>query len=86
MDRDESRTTDIWQQYSKGKNYLRMKNVYRDTDINYKFYNGNQWEGASVSEIAQVQYNFIETIVNYKVSTVNQNLYGINFSSEKVEK
>ena len=85
MDIEELKTTDVWNLFAKGKNYLRMKNVYRDTDVNYRFYNGNQWEGASVAEIAQVQYNFIETIVNYKVSTVNQNLYGINFSSENYE-
>ncbi len=85
MDIEELKTTDVWNLFTKGKNYLRMKNVYRDTDVNYRFYNGNQWEGASVAEIAQVQYNFIETIINYKVSTVNQNLYGINFSSENYE-
>lgn len=85
MDREELPKTEVWELYEKGKNYLRMKNVYRDTDVNYQFYNGNQWSGAKIEGIEQAQYNFIETIVNYKVSAINQNLYQINFSSENYE-
>lgn len=85
MDLDEIKTTDTWQLYEKGLNYLRQQNVFSDTDINYRFYNGNQWEGAKIEGIEKAQYNFIETIVNYKVSTINQNLWAMNFSSENFE-
>lgn len=85
MDLEEIRTTDIWQLYEKGLNYLRLNNVFSDTDRNYRMYNGNQWEGAKLDGIEQAQYNFIETIVNYKVSTINQNYYAMHFSSENFE-
>ena len=85
MDLDEIKETETWQLYEKGRNFLRMNNVYSDTDKNYRFYNGNQWEGAKIEGIEQAQYNFIETIVNYKVSTINQNLWAINYSSENFE-
>ena len=85
MNLDEIKTTDIWQLFEKGKAYLRLNNVYRDTDRNYQFYNGNQWEGAKIEGIEEAQYNFIETIVNHKVSSINQNLYQIHFSSENFE-
>lgn len=85
MDIEEIRKTDIWQLYEKGLSYLRMMNVFSDTDLNYRMYNGNQWEGAKIDGIEQAQYNFIETIVNYKVSTINQNLYAMHFSSENFE-
>ena len=85
MDLDEIKETETWQLYEKGRNFLRMNNVYSDTDKNYRFYNGNQWEGAKIEGIEQAQYNFIETIVNYKVSTINQNLWSINYSSENFE-
>ena len=85
MDLDEIKKTDIWELYEKGLNYLRMMNVFSDTDLNYRMYNGNQWEGAKIDGIEQAQYNFIETIVNYKVSTINQNLYAMHFSSENFE-
>ncbi|MBQ4031403.1 MAG: hypothetical protein II625_06580 [Bacilli bacterium] len=85
MDLDEIKETATWQLYEKGKNFLRQNNVYSDTDRNYRFYNGNQWEGAKIEGIEQAQYNFIETIVNYKVSTINQNLWAINYSSENFD-
>ena len=85
MDLDEIKETETWQLYEKGRNFLRMNNVYSDTDKNYRFYNGNQWEGAKIEGIEQAQYNFIETIVNYKVSTINQNLWAINYSSDNFE-
>ena len=77
--------TDIWQLFEKGRSYLRQKNVYTDTDLNYRMYNGDQWYGAIIDGIEKAQYNFIETIVNYKVSTINQNLWAIHFSSENFE-
>ena len=85
MDLEEIKKTDVWQEYEKGRSYMRMHNVFSDTDKNYRMYSGNQWEGAKIEGIEQAQYNFIETIVNYKVSTINQTLWQMNFSSENFE-
>lgn len=85
MDLKELKETEAWILYEQGKNFLRLRNVYNDTDKNYRMYCGNQWEGAKIEGIEQAQYNFIETIVNYKVSTINQNLWGINYSSENYD-
>ena len=85
LNTDDIKKTDTWQLFEKGRDYLRRMNVYTDTDINYRMYNGNQWEGANIEGIEKAQYNFIETIVNYKVSTINQNLWQIHFSSENFE-
>ena len=70
MDIQELKNTDIWELYEKGRNYMRMFSMFSDTDRNYRMYGGNQWEGAKIEGIEQAQYNFIETIVNYKVSTI----------------
>lgn len=85
MDLKELKATDIWRLYEKGRNFMRIRNVFSDTDKNYRFYNGNQWEGAKIEGIEQAQFNFIETIVDHKVSTINANLWGINYSSENFE-
>lgn len=85
LDEKDIPKTDTWELFEKGRNYLRRMNAYSDTDLNYRMYNGNQWEGANIEGIEKAQYNFIETIVNYKVSTINQNLYAIHFSSENFE-
>lgn len=85
MDLEEIKETETWELYQKGLDYLRQHNVFTETDMNYRFYNGNQWEGAKLDGIEMAQYNFIETIVNYKVSSINQNLWAMNFSSENFE-
>ena len=85
MDIKEIRNTDIWEEYEKGLNYMRMRNVFADTDLNYRMYNGDQWYGLKVEGIEPVQYNIIETIVNYKTSTINENLWSPKFSSENFE-
>lgn len=85
MDLEEIKNTDIWDDYEKGLNYMRMRNVFSDTDLNYRMYNGDQWYGLKVDGIEPVQYNIIETIVNYKTSTINENLWSPKFSSENFE-
>lgn len=82
MDLREIQETDIWTLYEKGRNYHRRTNIYTDTDKNYRFYNGNQWEGAKLGEVEPVQKNFIKPIVKYKISVIHDNLYAINYSSE----
>lgn len=85
MDIKEIKETPIWTLYEKGRNYHRMTNIYVDTDRNYRFYNGNQWEGAKLGEVEPVQKNFIKPIVKYKVSVIHDNLYAINYSSQNYE-
>lgn len=85
MDLNEIKATPIWGLYQKGQNYHRMTNIYTDTDRNYRFYNGNQWEGAKLGDVEPVQKNFIKPIVKYKVAVIHDNLYAICFSSQNYE-
>ena len=85
MDLQEIKETPIWTLYEIGRNYHRRTGVYVDTDRNYRFYNGNQWEGAKLGDVEPVQKNFIKPIVKYKVSVIHDNLYAINFSSQNYE-
>lgn len=73
--------TPIWQLFEKGRNFHRKRNVFSDTDRNYRFYNGNQWEGANLGGVEPVQNNFIKPIVKYKQAVIHDNLYAIVFSS-----
>lgn len=85
MDLREIRETDIWTLYQKGLNYNRMQGVYTDTDRNYRFYNGNQWDGAKLGGVEPVQKNFIKPVVKYKISVIHDNLYAIVYSSGNYE-
>ena len=81
----EIKETPTWGLYEKGRNYHRKTNIYTDTDRNYRFYNGNQWEGAKLGDVEPVQKNFIKPVVKYKCSVIHDNLYAINFSSQNYE-
>ena len=85
MDIREIQETPIWGLYEKGRNYHRRTGIYVDTDRNYRFYNGNQWEGAKLGDVEPVQKNFIKPIVKYKVSVIHDNLYAIVYSSQNYE-
>lgn len=85
MNIEEIKETDVWSLYEEGRNYHRRVGIYTDTDRNYRFYNGNQWEGAKLGDVEPVQKNFIKPIVKYKVSVIHDNLYAINYSSQNYE-
>ena len=85
MDIQEIKETPIWGLYERGRDYHRRTGIYVDTDRNYRFYNGNQWEGAKLGDVEPVQKNFIKPIVKYKISVIHDNLYGIVYSSQNYE-
>ena len=85
MDLEEIKQTEIWELYEKGRNYHRRTGIYDDTDRNYRFYNGNQWEGAKLGDVEPVQKNFIKPIVKYKCSVIHDNLYSVIYSSQNYE-
>jgi hypothetical protein len=77
----EIQQTDIWTLYEKGRDFLHLQNTYVETDRNYRFYNGDQWEGAQLGDVEKVQYNIIKPVVKYKLSVILSNLYAIQYSS-----
>ena len=85
MDLKEIKVTPIWSLFEKGRNYHRQTGIYTDTDRNYRFYNGNQWEGAKLGGVEPVQDNIIKPIVKYKCAVIHDNLYGIVYSSLNFE-
>lgn len=85
MDIQEIRQTPIWTLYEKGRNYHRLTGIYRDTDRNYNFFNGDQWAGAKLGDVEPLQLNFIKSIVKYKLAVIHDNLYAIVYSSQNYE-
>jgi hypothetical protein len=85
MDLEKLKETDIWTLYEQGRNYCRMINMYSETDLCYRMYNGDQWNGVKLKGVEPVQLNFIKPIVRYKTGVIHSNLYAINYSSQNFE-
>ena len=85
MNIEELKETSIWNLFEKGRNFNRMRNVFNDTDKNYRMYNGDQWHGLKVKGIEPIQLNIIKPIVKYKVGTINSNLYLPVYSADNYD-
>ena len=85
MDLEKLEETSIWNLFEKGRNFNRMRNVFSDTDKNYRMYNDNQWHGLKVKGIEPIQLNIIKPIVKYKVGTINNNLYLPVYSADNFD-
>lgn len=77
--------TEEWKLYEKGKNYNISINLYKDTEDNYNFYHGKQWNGAKLGNIQPITLNIIRPTVKYKVGVLNSNSYQIVFNPNVYE-
>lgn len=78
--KEEENVTDIWTDYQKGVMYNRTKNLYDETEQNYNFYFGNQWERVDTGDEKPIVKNIIKPIVKYKLGVVNTNAYSVVFN------
>ena len=85
MNTEELKPTNIWNIYDKLHNFMSRRNIYTDTDRNFRMYNGDQWYGLKVKDAEKIQNNFIKQIVKQKVSNITSNLFAINYSPENIE-
>lgn len=72
----------IWLEYRKGVEYNRTKNLYDNTEKNYNFYHGKQWEKAQLGDIQPTVQNIIKPIVKYKLGVIYQNHYEIAYNPQ----
>lgn len=72
--------TEEWKLYEKGKNYNISMGLYSDTEKNYNFYHGKQWENAKLGNVQPITLNIIRPTVKYKVGVLNSNSYQIVFN------
>lgn len=82
---EDENVTQIWKDYEKGVMFNRTKNLYINTEKNYNFYYGMQWEGAKLGDIQPMVYNIIKPIVKYKLGVIYQNHYEIVFNPNAYE-
>lgn len=70
----------FWDRYVKGIDYIQKKNLIVETNRNWNFYAGRQWEGLNSGGEELPFLNFIKPTIKHKVSTVSQNNMVANYS------
>lgn len=70
----------FWDRYVKGIDYIQKKNLIVETNRNWNFYAGRQWEGLESGGEELPFLNFIKPTIKHKVSTVSQNNMVANYS------
>ena len=85
MDQEEIKETDVWVLFTQAQDYARKMGMYEQTDLNFRMYNDDQWNGVKLQGVEPVQLNFLKPIVNYKVGALSQNLWAIHYSSENYD-
>ena len=72
--------TNEWELLERGRNYLAQKNVYKNTNLAFRFYNSDQWQGLKKGLVEPITLNICKPIVKYKIGVVNGNGYDITFN------
>lgn len=70
----------FWDRYVKGIDYIQKKRLITETNKNWNFYAGRQWEGLKSGGEDLPFLNFIKPTIKHKVSTVSQNNMVANYS------
>jgi len=77
---EELNPTQIWQEYEKGVDYNRSKDLYSKSNRNHKFFYGEQWDGCNSGDIKPITLNVIKPIVKFKLGNIYQNSYAVVFN------
>ena len=70
----------FWERYKKGIDYIQKRKLISETNKNWNFYSGKQWEGIQSGGEELPFLNFIKPTIKHKVSTVSQNNMVANYS------
>ncbi len=78
----------VFSEYRAGVRYksgIGEKGLYRQNEINRRFFSGDQWHGARCGgERPLVRHNIIRRIGDYKMAAVGANSVAVNFSADGV--
>lgn len=75
-----SKTTLLWDEYLRCRDYFRYIDYYNTTNEAFRFYEGDQWQGIRTYGERCASLNILKPIVDYKVSTVALNTVCLYYS------
>ena len=61
---------DIWKKYEQARDYKSTENLYAIIAQNERYYAGDQWHGVKSGNLPTPVFNFLEQLVDVKVSSL----------------
>lgn len=74
----------IWSDYDNGKNYKSGENLYNIIKRNENYYAGEQWKGVKDNGLPTPVFNFLEQLVDVKVSSIMANQITIHRRADEL--
>lgn len=76
--------TKVWRDYENARDWKSSQRLYDIVATNEAFYSGDQWRGVKSSNLPRPVFNFIDQIVDVKVSTVMADQLTIHRKGDEV--
>ena len=76
----------IWKEYRKSVDYKNTEGLYETSSINERYYASDQWSDVKSNGLPKPVFNFLEQMVDVKVSTVMANQISIHRMSDELSK
>ena len=73
--------TDIWKDYTRGRDYLASINLFDKVETCFNMVNGDQWQGLKYGKERPPQLNILLPIMKASTALVGQNVMSIEYIS-----
>ena len=70
----------LWKLYEDGVEHHNRRNLFRNTEMAHRFFEGDQWTGLESGGENLPRYNFIQPTCEYKIAMVALKNMGIRYS------
>lgn len=72
---------EIFKEYEKGKDFNTTIDLYKNVEMNQRFFIGDQWKGADAPGLMKPVFNMIKRVVTFFISMLVSDDIGVNLES-----
>jgi len=76
--------TQEWRDYQSGLDYNNRLDYYSKVDLNWSFYNSDQWRGITVGGLPKWTFNIVRSAINYFIAFMTSQKIKMQYSAENI--
>ena len=76
--------TQEWRDYQLGIDYNSRLDYYSKVDLNWRFYNGDQWIGIVTNGLPKWTFNIVRSAINYFIAFMTSQKLKMKYSAENI--